>query len=206
MRVIPNGIHLRDIDAVSPAHAACVPRAPDGTPVPYVVATGRLVAVKGLDTVVRALPHAAGIHAVFVGEGPAAPGLRRLARRLGVADRVHLPGWVEEDEKIRLLRGAVAYTHPARFEAFGISVLEALAAGAPVVAARTGGVPELVGDAGLLLDHGPAHWAAAMTTLRDDEAARADLGRRGRAQAARFGWERVAQDLETVYEEAVRAA
>jgi glycosyltransferase involved in cell wall biosynthesis len=198
IRVVPNGV-----DAGS-THAPAAPETDIAGP--YVLSIGRLVGVKGLDVAVDAMVHAPDdLHLVLVGKGPAAGALARRAQRNGVADRVHLTGWVPEDEKRRLLGSALAYVHPARFEAFGLSVLEAMAAGCPPIAARVGGLPQVVGDAGILLDHDPRAWAAAIGRLHASTTERDDLAAKARRRAAGFDWRTVARDLEAVYEEAVHA-
>jgi glycosyltransferase involved in cell wall biosynthesis len=199
LRIVPNGI-----DAHALLNEVGAPELHvDG---PFVVAVGRLVAVKGLDILVEALAKAPKhLHLVIIGQGPEGRPLERQAQRLGLAERVHLTGWIDEKEKVRLLKAALAYVHPARFEAFGLSVLEAMAAGAPVMAARTGGLPEVVGDAGLLLDHEPASWAAGLARLAQEPGLRKALMSKGQERARSFDWKPLAQDLERVYEEAQHA-
>jgi len=199
LRVSHNAVETDDIEAVRGPPALEVPR-------PFVVTVGRAVALKGFDILVRAwrqVPEPLDL--VVVGQGPEIPALRRLAQREGVADRVHFPGWVDEEEKVRLLKAAVAYAHPSRFEAFGLSVLEAMAAGAPVVCAKVGGIPEVVGDAGPLLGHTPGEWAGALGQLALAEGLRSDLARRSRQRARLFHWDRITEGLEVIYAEAVTA-
>lgn len=176
-----------------------------GMPEPYVVFVGRLVGVKGLDVLVDAMPTMPGIHVVLVGHGPLASKLQKQADALGVADRLHLTGWVDEERKKALLQGALAYVHPARFEAFGISLLEAMDLGVPVIAAASGGIPQAVGDAGILLGHDPSDWATAVRRLAEHPDERARLVQAGRVQAARFSWDELTTQLETVYARALQA-
>jgi glycosyltransferase involved in cell wall biosynthesis len=200
LRVVPNGIEAN-------GHAPD-PGEPDtAVPRPYVVSVGRLVHLKGLETLVDALARMPDeVHVVLVGEGPQAGRLRRRARRLGVEDRLHLTGWVKEAEKRRLLRHAAAYVHPSRSEAFGMSVLEALAEGTPVVAARVGGLPEVVGEAGVLLGHDAVEWAEAAARMALEPDHRAALAAKAKKQAASFRWDATARRLAGVYEEAIDAA
>jgi glycosyltransferase involved in cell wall biosynthesis len=202
--------HGGPADKLRVSHNAVEPQ-PDGPaaqrPKPYAIAVGRVVRVKGLDTLVAAWPDVPrDLELLVAGQGPARKRLEAQARRLGVADRVRFLGWIQEAEKDALLRGAVAYVHPARYEAFGISILEAMACGAPVVAADAGGIPEVVGAAGPVLPHEPRRWAEAITRLATDPAARSRASAASRAQAARFDWDAIARGVLAAYEDAARPA
>lgn len=200
LRLSPNGV-----DAAALQKQADPAVAPDAD---LLVAAGRLVGLKGYDVLLRALRHLPPpVHALICGEGPARPALAALARRLGVAARVDLPGWVPEPEKLARLRGCLAFVHPARFEAFGLAPLEAMAMGSPVVATRVGGLPELVGDAGVLVrPDDPRALAQAIRELRDDPRRHRALANAGRARAAAYSWDEAAARLEEHYHEAVHTA
>ncbi len=120
------------------------------------------------------------------------PDVAGLARRLSLlggprGDAVRFLGRVSEADKRRLLAGADVFAFPSRYEGFGYDPLEAMAAGTPVVCADTSALPEIVGDAGLLLPPCEVDtWAEAIVRLWHDPALRADLAARGRARAARF--------------------
>jgi glycosyltransferase involved in cell wall biosynthesis len=195
--LVPNGVDaaaLRQLAAPTPPDAAN-----------RIVAVGRLVDVKGFDTIVRALPQIdPSIRLTICGQGPEREHLLSLAAQLGVQDRVDLPGWVPEDQKLGLLAGCLALIHPARFEAFGLAPLEALAMGAPVVAATTGGLPEVVGDAGLLVPpDDPGAIAHAVDQLRTDPELRNTLSHAGADQCAKYGWDAIALKQLKIYEQAM---
>ena len=104
----------------------------------------------------------------------------------------------------RLYQSALAVVCPSLWEGFGLAALEAMACGAPVLAANRGGLPEVVGDAGLLVD--PTNVDAlreAMYTLADQEPLRAALRARGLARARAFSWRHVAEATVAVYREAL---
>ncbi|HEY2542631.1 MAG TPA: glycosyltransferase family 4 protein [Gaiellaceae bacterium] len=117
-----------------------------------VLSVSRLTQQKGIDVAVRALPSLPGdVVLVVLGEGPERAALEGLARELGVAERVVLPGRVPD--VAAWLRRATVYAQPARWEGFGLAVLEAMVCGLPVVATSVSSLPELVanGDTGVLV-------------------------------------------------------
>jgi glycosyltransferase involved in cell wall biosynthesis len=127
---------------------------PDGVPVDarVLLAVARLTKQKGIDVAVRALPSLADDTVLVVlGEGPERPALETLARELGVERRLFLPGRVPDVAE--WLRRATLLVHPARWEGFGLGVLEAMLAGLPVVASNVSSLPELVvdGETGILV-------------------------------------------------------
>jgi len=111
--------------------------------------------------------------------------LADLVARLGIDDQVQALGYVTSEQLAALYAGASLLAFPSRFEGFGIPVLEAMAAGCPVVAADATALPSLVGDAGVLVDpdDGPG-WTRAMSDLLADEVARQRLSDAGRVRAA----------------------
>jgi glycosyltransferase involved in cell wall biosynthesis len=116
---------------------------------------GRLAANKRVPVLVEALAHLeSDVHAVVVGDvgdlyATEAQGCRQLARERGVAERLHLLGPVGDGELVEAYRSADVLVLPSRHEGFCVPVIEAMACGLPVVAARSTALPETVGDAGL---------------------------------------------------------
>jgi glycosyltransferase involved in cell wall biosynthesis len=139
--------------------------------------------------------------------GPAGPrdtGIEETAARLGVAKGLRRLGLVSRGELAALYESAVALAWPSRFEGFGVPVLEAMGAGCPVVASSATAIPEVVGDAGLLLSPDDAGaWTAALDRLLSDPGIRDDLVRRGRERARQFSWERSGLLQVAAYEQAV---
>lgn len=173
-----------------------------------IVAVGRMVRVKGFDTLVRALPYVdRRLGLTICGEGPERANLQRLAQALGVQDRVRLPGWVPEPEKLGLLSACAVFVHPARFEAFGLAPLEALAMGAPVITSTAGGLPEVVDEAGLLVPpDDPKALAHAITTLTNDDELRTKLQKAAPAQCAKYSWDAIALKQLRIYEQAIETS
>ena len=174
--VIPNAVDV-----------AAAPRATSsGRERPRILAVGRLKAPKDFPTLVRALGELPpdSFEAVIVGDGPDRPGLEEEIQARGLAGRVRLAG--ERRDVPELLADADVFVLPSRSEGHPVSVLEAMAAGLPVVASRVGGVPEQVsdGETGLLVAPGdPLELAAALGRLAADPSLRRRLGAAGRARA-----------------------
>jgi glycosyltransferase involved in cell wall biosynthesis len=121
--------------------------------------------------------------------------IERRAAELGLAERVVFAGYVPDAELPGLLRGALAFVFPSLYEGFGMPVLEAMAAGVPVLTSSTSALPEVAGDAALLVDPcDTAAIAGGMARLAGDASLRADLRARGLARAAEFTWERCARE------------
>lgn len=120
--------------------------------------------------------------------------LRELADRLGVAADVRWPPWIDAAELEGLYALADVVVFPSLYEGFGLPVVEAMGRGVPVITTDRSSLPEVAGDAALLVDPGdPAAIAAAIERVLSDAPLAARLGEAGRAQAATFSWERTAQ-------------
>jgi glycosyltransferase involved in cell wall biosynthesis len=116
--------------------------------------------------------------------------------------RAEYTGRVSDDELVRLYRGASAYVDASLFEGFGYQALEAMACGAPVVGSDATSVPEVVGDAGLLVDpRNPEALAEALVRVLSDAALAEELRRRGLERAREFTWERTADAFAELFEE-----
>jgi len=115
-------------------------------------------------------------------------------------DRIHRLGYVDDATRADLLAGAAVLAFPSRYEGFGFPPLEAMVAGVPVVASTAGAIPEVVGDAALLVDpdDGDGLAAALVRALTDDHT-RADLVTRGHAQVGRFRWDATVAELVSLY-------
>jgi glycosyltransferase involved in cell wall biosynthesis len=131
--------------------------------------------------------------------------IERHAAELGVGNAVQFVGYVGDDDLPALLNGALAYVAPSLYEGFGMTVLEAQRCGTPVLASNVSSLPEVVGDAGLLVDpHDVAGIANGIVRLAEDAQLRTNLRKRGLRHAAGWTWERTAQQTLAVLEAAVR--
>jgi glycosyltransferase involved in cell wall biosynthesis len=127
--------------------------------------------------------------------------LRRIAARSGGGSPlVVFAGDTPESTLLALYRAAAAVVYPSRYEGFGLPLLEAMACGTPVIAARTSCIPEVVGDAAVLVDpDDEGAWVSAMCRLLEDPHHAAALRDAGVERSARFSWQRTAAETATVY-------
>lgn len=149
------------------------------------------------------LPHALVIAG---GKGWGYDAVFATAERLDLGERVIFPGYVPAGELPLWYNAADVVAYPSLYEGFGLPPLEAMACGTPVIVSSVSSLPEVVGDAGLLVDPGdPSAWAAALATMLTDPTARAKARQRGFVRAGLFTWERTARDMAQVYHEVLGA-
>jgi glycosyltransferase involved in cell wall biosynthesis len=126
--------------------------------------------------------------------------------RYGLQDNVTFTGYVPDEDLPALYNGAGLFCFPSLYEGFGLPVLEAMACGAPVVTSNTSSLPEVAGEAALLVDpYDVEAIAAAMQRVLSEPELAEDLRRRGLARAAEFTWERTARETIAVYERVLEA-
>ena len=125
---------------------------------------------------------------------------RRWAAQLGFPRAVLALGEIPDEDLRALYSGASAVAVPSHYEGFGLPALEAMACGAPVLASTATALPEVAGDAAMLLDpRDPAAWAEAMGRVVADGGLQADLRARGLARAAQFSWQASARRTLQLY-------
>jgi len=177
---------------------------------PYVLFLGTVQPRKNLQRLIGAfrqvvdagLPHTL----VIAGRmGWLAEPISAAVAACGLTARVHFVGYVADDDLPALYTGATAFAFPSLSEGFGMPALEALSYGVPVVASSTTSLPEIVGDAGLLVDPlDESALGAALVRALADATLRARLAIAGPERAAHFSWERCARETLAVLEGAAR--
>ena len=207
IRVVYPGIdpELRPGD---PAAIAAT-RAELGAPEGYVLYVGTLEPRKNVGVLIDAWE---GLRAANPGmlplvlAGPYGWGSQRLARRIQTLapQGVHFLGRVDRPRLVRLFQAARVFVYPSLYEGFGLPAAEALACGVPVVVSNSSSLPEVVGDAGVLVEpQDVGALATKIAAILDDPGREAELRARGPAQAARFRWDRAAREMEEVFFEAL---
>lgn len=191
------------------ARALPAPASPPAGP-PVLGLAGRLAPIKGVEHALRALAHLRDHvpHArlEIAGTGELAGELQAQANSLGIGDRVTFLGW--QDDLEPLFRRWHVVLQPSHYEGFGLTALEAMGAGVPVIASNVGGLPEVVehGVTGLLVPAGDAAAiaSAAEQLLTDEPRRRAMSHAAHRRVVERFSEERMATQVGTIYEELLR--
>jgi glycosyltransferase involved in cell wall biosynthesis len=199
IHIVHNGVDL----------AAFATGRPFPHPRPYILGVGKLTPHKGFDILLRAYArlHRPPLDLLIAGRGGQQPALEALAHQLGIAPRVRFVGFVAGQEKVNLYRSATFFVCPSRREPFANVILEALAAGLPVVASAVGGNPELVQHEkhGLLF---PAEdeqaLAMALRSLIDFPALYDALRASVPGFVQQFDWPDVAQRYLTLYRTCIR--
>jgi alpha-1,3-rhamnosyl/mannosyltransferase len=175
----------------------------------YVLFAGDVSARKNTAKLVRAFGIARAradnkLSLVLAGkESYGSPAVRAEAEKLPPG-AVKFTGYLPDDELAALYRGASVFAFPSLYEGFGMPVLEAFSAGVPVVASNRGSIPEVAGDAALLVDpESEEHIADAITRVITDETLRSTLIAKGGARAVKFSWEKCARETLAAYRTAI---
>lgn len=205
IKVIPLGVDLAIFEPQCTSEIERV-RTKFGLPDDYLLFVGTLEPRKGIDTLIDAF---AAVHAVEPGLNLVIAGKRgwywqALLTRitdLGIAPFVHVLDYVPETDLSALYSGATVFVLPSRYEGFGLPVLEAMACGVPVITTNTSSLPEVTGDAGIMI---PADDQVALAdtinTVIGQSALQAEMRARGLERVQRFRWETAAEATVDIYE------
>jgi glycosyltransferase involved in cell wall biosynthesis len=127
------------------------------------------------------------------------PPLNPVIEELGVKDRVVMPGRISEEDKVLLYNVADVYVFTSTYEGFGLSPLEAMKCGTPVICANRSSIPEVVGGVGVLVEPQVAKFAGAISAVMGDAQWRRRLAHQCLERASRFSWTRTAEQTRNVY-------
>jgi len=209
VEVIYNGLDERLAQAPTDEEVARVRQRFQLT-APYVLYAGNIKPHKNVDRLIEAFSilrrrGMSEVRLLIIGDEISKyPNLRRLVHRHQLHQYVRFLGFVADATLAVLYRLASVFVFPSLYEGFGLPPLEAMAAGAPVITSNVSSLPEVVGDAALLIDPmDPQAIADAMARVLGDPALRAELVRRGRERVKAFSWDRSAARTYEVYAELV---
>ena len=183
-----------------------------GLPERYILYMGTLEPRKNVETLVKAYARlreqGSDDHILVLagGKGWQYDSIFEQVRALGLTDSVRFPGFVPADEQALWYSSATVFAFPSRYEGFGLPLLEAMACGTPVVSSWASSLPEVVGDAGLLVDPSDADGlCGALRTLMEDEPQRQAFAAAGLVRARTFSWQRMASETVQVYREVLQS-
>ena len=198
-RVVPNGINtdlFRPLPGISRKKGRII------------VTNSADIPLKGLYYLLQAVARLSSeypIELVVIGRPKKNGGVVKLIRRLGIGDRIRFTGRIGDEEFIRHYAEAAMAVVPSVYEGFGLPAGEAMACGVPVISTTGGALPEVVGDAGILVPPSdPEALAGAIQTLLKDPVLADRLGRAGHRRVLRhFTWKRAAEKTTAAYREAI---
>jgi glycosyltransferase involved in cell wall biosynthesis len=204
--VIPMGCDARFQPVEEPAQAAALRRRYD-LPEHYILFVGTLEPRKNVQTLLQAFsqviaetPQDDLALVIAGGNGWGGEDYMATVNALRLQDHVRFTGFVEDDHLPDLYRGALLFVYPSLYEGFGLPVLEAMACGTPVITSNRTSLPEVAGDAALLIDPTrPEALAEAMTSIMHDGELHQRLRAKGLARARAFTWDAVAEQTVAIY-------
>jgi len=168
----------------------------------YIIYIGTIQPRKNLIRLMEAVARIDGLKLIIVGKtGWEYEEILDTPKKLGIEDRVEFKGYVATDKLVGLLAGASAFVLPSLWEGFGIPVVEAMACGTPVIVSNVSSLPEVVGEAGILVDpYSVDQIEQAIRLLMTDQKLRQKYSKLGLAQAQKFSWEKMAKQVLKVFE------
>jgi len=201
--LLRGGVRPRDVHLVPIGldHERYRPGPEPLPPVPTVLALGRIEPYKRTELIVDAVAELPGVRLVVAGTGTGMEAVRARVQARGLAGRVELRGFVDEEEKVRLLQTSHVVASASEKEGWGLTVLEAAACGTPAVAADVPGLRDAIrdGETGLLVPPArPAALARALARVLGDPALRARLGAAALRMAASFDWDTTAARVSAI--------
>ncbi|MDH7508532.1 MAG: glycosyltransferase family 4 protein [Methanomassiliicoccales archaeon] len=188
LSIVPNGVDLPPDERLNKEED-------------FILFIGRLVGTKGLPYLIEAMRYV-DEELIICGTGPDRNRLESLVRKFKLEKKITFLGKVSEEKKHDLLSRCKIFVMPSLIESYGIAAAEGMAYGKPVVGSKTGGLPDVIGEAGILVEPRNAReLASSINALLANENLRRDLGRKARERAKEFSWDRAAEMMERIYVE-----
>ncbi|MBA3944727.1 MAG: glycosyltransferase family 4 protein [Herpetosiphonaceae bacterium] len=201
--VVYLGVSPRFMPVVDAKHLSTV-TAKYGVVSPYLLYVGTIQPRKNLVRLIDAcaMAHLDGVQLVLAGKrGWLTQEIEARASSLGITHQVHFTGYVADDDLPALISGARGFLLPSLYEGFGLPALEAMACGTPVLASVVSSLPEVIGDAGILVDPlDVAALARGLDSLVHDDDLHAVLRARGLTRVAPWSWQRCAKQTLSILE------
>lgn len=205
--VIPEGCEPQFRPLTDPEHLHRV-RTKYGLPPLYILCLGTLEPRKNITTLLHAFARFRStlhgepvLHLVVAGaRGWREQAIFQAVQRLGLEQAVYFPGFIDDEDLPAVYGGALCFVFPSLYEGFGLPILEAMGCGTPVITSNTSAMPEVAGDAALLVDpYDVEGIATAMATVAHSASLRECLRQKGLARAQRFSWEATARQTLDLY-------
>ncbi|MEM2943145.1 MAG: glycosyltransferase family 4 protein [Methanomassiliicoccales archaeon] len=186
LAVAPNGVELPSKEKI-------------GKEEDYILFIGRLVRTKGLRYLIKAMRDVDG-KLIICGSGPQLKQLRSIAVRNDLQKKISFTGRISEESKNEFLAKCMLFVMPSLIESYGIAAAEAMSYGKPVIGTRVGGLPEVIGDGGIIVrPRDPDALARSINLLIESDDLRKELGRKARERAEGFSWDTIAEKVEGIY-------
>jgi glycosyltransferase involved in cell wall biosynthesis len=173
----------------------------------YILWVGTLEPRKNLRTLVQMYDQLKGLHDEYHlilagGLGWQYEDILQMTQTLG--SKVQITGYLPREDLVSLYAGAALFVYPSLYEGFGMPLLEAMASGVPIVAARTSSIPEVIGNAGILVDPlNISEMGEAVRRVLTDRSVSSSLREKGMARAREFTWDRAARETLRIYQEVI---
>lgn len=164
----------------------------------FILSLGRQVATKGLKYLIDAMQHV-DCKLIMCGKGPEQKKLEKQISKLGLGDRVEMRGYVSDEEKMRLMDTCKFFVMPSEFESLGLAAIELMSHGRPIICSDADGLPETVGNAGVVVPKKDSKALAdAINKLLADPYRRRELGRNAVERTKFYSWDTHIGDLERI--------
>lgn len=200
IKLVPPGVNFEEIQN-------SIPLSLDGTSLLFF---GHLTRIKGVDILIKAFQEVSqrnlDVHLHLVGDGELRGFCEDFVQSANLNDRVHFWGAQPQNLLFRAIRGADICVLPSRNDAGPLAILEAMAAGKPIITTRVGGIPEFVKDGrnGILIEPEPDQLARTIEFLLDNSDLRHKIGRNNSQDVTTYSWKKASKEYVSIYESLVR--